>query len=138
MDGEADCVQSSQYRNKIKEFLASKVRECEKIIQKRKIKNKTIKILYTSFIATSIVGSSVVVLLSSLSIPPIAIGCVSALTTITSALSIKFNLQDKKNKLEHNIQNLNKIRDKLDYVISCNGDLTEEECNEILREFRVL
>lgn len=126
------------YRNKVKEFLSSKLGECERIIAKRKRKNKSVKILYISLITTSIVGSSVVILLSSLTVPPIAIGCVSGLTTITSALSIKFNLQDRKNKLERSIQNLQKIKDKLDYVISCNGNLTNEECDEILKQFRIL
>ena len=126
------------YRNKVKEFLSCKLGECERIITKRKKKNRTIKISYISLITASIVGSSAAILLSSLTVPPIAIGCVSGLTTITSALSIKFNLQDRKNKLEHSIQNLHKIKDKLDYVISCNGNLTEEECDEILKQFRIL
>jgi len=47
-------------------------------------------------------------------------------------LSVKFNLQDRKNTLERNIQELNKIKDRLDYIISCNGDVSEEECKEIL------
>lgn len=94
--------------------------------------------MYFSLITTSIVGSSIVIILSSLTVPPLIIASVSGVTTITSALSIKFSLQDKKNKLEQNIQNLHKIKDKLDYVIICNGDLGEEECNEIMKQFRIL
>jgi len=71
-------------------------------------------------------------------VPPLAITCVSSIATLSSALSIKFNLKDKKNKLEKSIRELRKIKDKLDYVISCNGDLTEEKRNGILAEFRVL
>ena len=33
------------------------------------------------------------------------------------------------------IDRLNKLQAKLDYVISCNGDLTTEEYREILKEF---
>jgi len=47
-------------------------------------------------------------------------------------------LRGKKDKLERNIQELNKIKDRLDYIVSCNGDFTEEECNKILEEFRIL
>lgn len=127
-----------EYKNKIKDFLSNKLVECDKIIKKRKRKNRNIKRLYISLISISIIGSSIVIILSSLTIPPLVIASVSGLTTITSALSIKFNLQGKKNKLEQNIQQLNKIKDKLDYIISCNGDLTKEDCDNILREFRIL
>ena len=86
----------------------------------------------------SIVGSSVVAILSAFTIPPAVIPCVSGLTIASSALSIRFNLQDRKNKLNDNIQKLNRIKDKLEYIISCNGDLSEEECNNILSQFRIL
>jgi len=62
-------------------------------------------------------------------VPPIAVACISSLGTLTSVLSVKFNLRGKKDKLERKIQKLNKIKDRLDYIVSCNGDLTEEECN---------
>ena len=71
-------------------------------------------------IGTAIVASSVVAVLSSVPVPPLAITCVSSIATLSSALSIKFNLKDRKNKLEKSIQELHKIKDKLDYVISCN------------------
>lgn len=125
-------------KDKVKHFLTLKLQECENIIKKRKRKNKIIKILYYTLISTSIVGSSIVVILSSLTIPPLYAACISAAVGILTALSVKFNLQNKKNKLEKNIQELAKIKDKLDYIISCNGDVTEEECNKILNQFRIL
>jgi len=57
---------------------------------------------------------------------------------LTSALSVKFNLRGKKDTLGRNIQELNKIKDRLDYSVSYNGNLTEKECNKILEEFRIL
>ena len=33
------------------------------------------------------------------------------------------------------IEKLNKIQSMLDYVISCNGDLTQKEYQEILKDF---
>ena len=70
--------------------------------------------------------------------PPIAIACISILATLTSALSVKFNLRGKKDILERNIQEFNKIKDILHYIVSCNGSLTEEEFNKILEECRIL
>ena len=123
---------------KVKSFLQLKLEECQEVIKKRKRNNKINTVVYSVSIIVSIAGSTVAVVLSSVSGPPIAIACISGLATLTSALSIKFNLKSKKDKLERNIQELNKIKDRLHYIISCNGDLTEEECNKILEEFRVL
>jgi len=123
---------------KLKKFLQLKLEECQKLIARRRRKNRLIRIIYLASIGTAIVASSVVAVLSSVTVPPLTITCVSSTATLSSALSIKFNLKDRKNKLEKSIQALHKIKDKLDYVISCNGDLTEEKCKEILAEFRVL
>ena len=122
---------------KLQKFLQLKLEECQKLIARRR-KNRLIRIIYLTSIGTAIVASSIVAVLSSVTVPPLAITCVSSIATLSSALSIKFNLKDRKNKLEKSIRELHKIKDKLDYVISCNGDLTEEKCNEILAEFRVL
>jgi len=122
---------------KLKKFLQLKLEECQKLIARRRRKNRLIRIIYLASIGTAIVASSVVAVLSSVTVPPLTITCVSSTATLSSALSIKFNLKDRKNKLEKSIQALHKIKDKLDYVISCNGDLTEEKCKEILAEFRV-
>jgi len=123
---------------KLKKFLQLKLEECQKVIARRRRKNRLIGIIYSMSIGTAIVASSVVAVLSSVPVSPLAITCVSSIATLSSALSIKFNLKDRKNKLEKSIRELHKIKDKLDYVISCNGDLTEEKCKEILAEFRVL
>lgn len=123
---------------KVKNFLQIKLEECQDVIRKRKRNNRINKILYSVSIVVSMAGSSVAAILSSVSVPPVTIACISGLATFTSALSVKFNLGGKKDKLERNIQELNKIKDRLDYVISCNGDLSEEECNKILDEFRIL
>ena len=130
--------ESKLHNEKVKNFLQIKLEECQEVIKKRKRNNKINKIIYSVSIVVSITGSSIAVILSSVSVPPIAIACISSLATLTSALSVKFNLRGKKDKLERNIQELNKIKDRLDYIISCNGDLTEEECNKILEEFRIL
>jgi len=123
---------------KIKKFLQLKLEECQRVIARRKSKNRLIGIIYLASIGTAIVSSSVIAILSLESVPPLAIACVSSLAALSSTLSTKFNLKDRKNKLEKSIQELHKIKDKLDYIISCNGDITEEECNRMLDEFRIL
>ena len=88
---------------KVKSFLQLKLNECKEVIKKRKRKNIIINTMYTTSISISIIGSSVALILASIAIPPAAIACVSGVATLSSALSIKFNLQNRKNKLERNI-----------------------------------
>ena len=87
---------------------------------------------------TSITGSTTLSILSAYTIPPLAFGIISGSTAIIIAISLKFNIENMKIKLSKKIQNLNKIKDKLDYVITCNGNLSEDECNRILNDFRSL
>ena len=123
-------------REKLKIFLQQKIQECKVIIRKRKRKNKIVKGIYISLITISMISGTIVTIFASVSISPLTIACVSGLSTLLSALSVQFNLQNKKTKLYKNIQDLNKIKDKLDYVISCNGNLSNEDCKRILDEFR--
>ena len=87
---------------------------------------------------TAIIGSTIVSVGSALVVNPLIFCIISATTAIITAISFKFNIEDIKSKLNKKIQDLHKIKDKLDYVISCNGDLTEDECNKILNDFRIL
>jgi len=74
-----------------------------------------------------------VLVLSAVTVPTAAILCISAVNTITTSISIKFNLGDRKSKISYNIKKFNIIKDKLEYVISCNGNLSKDES-----EFRKL
>ena len=44
-----------------------------------------------------------------------------------SGLSIKMNFWAKSKKMSKLLTKLNQLQIKLDYVVSCNGDLTEDE-----------
>jgi cobalamin biosynthesis protein CobD/CbiB len=125
-------------KEKLMTFLSSKLEECKQVIKKRKRKNKIIKTIYITLMTCTISGSVVVSLLSSITVPFIAVESIAAGVAIASALSLKFNLEHKNKKLVENIQNLEKIKDKLDYVTACNGDISDEECNFILNQFRIL
>ena len=125
-------------KEKLKLFLTSKLEECKIVIKKRKRKNKLVKASYIILVTTTISGSAIVAFLTTTMVPVIAIESVAVGVAILSALSLKFNIEAKKRKLIENIQNLEKIKDKLDYVTACNGNLSDDECNFILNQFRVL
>ena len=131
-------MNEESFGDKLKVFLSNKLKECEDLIVKRKRKNKLIKILYYSLITGSIVGNATVIILTSISLPPLSVLIVSGSTGVLTTLSLKFNLQGNKAKLINNIQKLNMLKGKLDYVINCNGDLSKEECDEIIEEFSKL
>ena len=123
---------------KIKSFLTTKQTECERVIIKYKKKYKIVKVVYYSLMTTSIIGSTVLSIVSSYTVPPLVFGIISGSTAIIIAISLKFNIENMKIKLSKKIQDLSKIKDKLDYVITCNGNLSEDECNRILNDFRSL
>ena len=125
-------------REKIKSFLTAKLTECEKVIVKYKKKNKIVKVIYYSLMTTSIIGSTALSIIASYTVPPLVFGIISGSTAIIIAISLKFNIENMKIKLSKKIQDLSKIKDKLDYVITCNGNLSEDECNRILNDFRSL
>ena len=121
--------------DQVKEFLIRKLSESKALIKKLKRKrniNKTI--MYTSTIL-SIVISAITASVSLLVIPPLVIAILSVTSAILTGISARFNFQDKTIKISREIERLNKLQAKLDYVVSCNGDLTKEEYQEIIKEF---
>ena len=122
--------------DKVKSFLALKQSEYEKKIFKYKKKNRIIKALYVTSIIISLT-SSLVVSTSMLGIPAIIITILGTTGALSTSLSVKFNLKGTKTKIEKTIINLNKIKSKLEYIINCNGEVSEEEYLEILKEFEL-
>ena len=126
------------HKEELKKLLADQLNDCKLTIQKRKRKIKIIKIAFYSLIGTATVGSSVVILLSSFFAPSIVIGVLSTVVTLSTVLSIKFNLESKMQKLGQNIQSLNGIKNRLAYLKACNGNLTEHEYKIILESLQSL
>ena len=124
---------------KLKSFLTKKLKEAEKKIRKVKRKHKIIKYLYgTSVVVSVLLSSGVAAVTTFLGLPllpTIIITVFSTTSAITTTLSTKLNLKAKKDELQNVANALNKIRNKLDYVLTCNGNLTEEEYALILKEF---
>ena len=121
---------------KVKEYLGRKLTNCRTELIKLKRKKKRFHILYVSTVVSSIIISTTVASLTSMiSIPIIVITILSASSAILTGVSARFNFQDKKYEINNLIERLNKIQAKLDYVISCNGNLTKEEYQKILKDF---
>src|SRR5271165_3057429 len=127
------------YSDKVKLFLCKKLQESEIKINKIKKNRRILKALYGTPVVVSVILSTGVAAVTTLCglplIPTIIITIFSSTSAITTTLSTKFNLKGKKEHLNIVIENLNKIRNKLDYVLSCNGNLTEAEYKSILNKF---
>ena len=119
------------YKEKAKAFLEKRLKEYEKKIIKMKRKRKAVKVAFASCISLSVFSSTVCASLTAL-IPPVAISILTAGGALAAAVSLKFNLKDKKQELNSAICKLERIRKNIDYIISCNGDFTEKEFKEIV------
>ena len=124
-------------RENIKLFLDNKLIDCKAKIKKMKRKRKVIKAIYVTTIVLSISASTVVSVLA-LSLPlltPAIIVNIAGVGALATAISIKFNLKDKKEELNNEISRLGRLQQEMNYVVTCNGNLTEEEINRIIKEF---
>ena len=117
---------------KTKLYLMKKLNEIEQKIKKTKKKKKILQVIGGVVILGSMSAS---VLIASLAFPPIAVTSLSITSAILSGISMKFNLTGKGRKISKLMGKLNKLKIKLDFVISCNGDLTEADYQSILRDF---
>ena len=121
---------------KVKTFLGRKLAESQTKLKKLKRKRKIIKISYCTLVILSVTTSGVVVSLTSFAgVPIIAITILSTFSGILTALSAKFNLENRKIEMNKLIEKLSILQSKLDYVVSCNGDLTQDEYKQILLDF---
>ena len=83
------------YKEKTKVFLAKRLKEYEKKIIKMKRKRKAVKVAFAFCISSSVVSSTVCASLTAI-IPPVAISVLTAVGALAAAVSLKFNLKDKK------------------------------------------
>jgi hypothetical protein len=124
---------------KAKEFLTRKLEELQKKVIKLKRKRKIVKILYYSSIILSVTLSGLLSALAGLSMLPVyIIPILSTTSGILTALSAKFNLQNKKIEINRAIDKISKIQVNLDYIISCNGDFTKEDYDKLISEMSIL
>ena len=129
-------MDTSMLSNKLKDYLTRKLEELNAKIAKVKKKRKIIKILYYTITILSITISAILASVSlAAAVPAFAITVLSTTSAILTAISTKFDFQTKTIEIEKDSQKLNKLNNKLDYVISCNGNLSPEEYKDIMNEF---
>src|SRR5207244_6967942 len=113
---------------KVKTFLGRKLAESQTKLKKLKRKRKNLKILYYTLVILSVTTSGVVVSLTSFAgVPIIAITILSTFSGILTALSVKFNLENRKIEMNKLREKLSILQSKLDYVVSYNGDVTQDD-----------
>ena len=117
---------------KTKLYLTKKLSEIEIKLKRSKKKKIIVQTLGSILIIGSMTAS---ILISSLTFPPLVVTSLSITSAIMSGASIKLNFSAKSKKISKLLTKLNKLQIKLDYVVSCNGDLTEAEYQSILRDF---
>ena len=121
---------------KSKKYLNKKLEDCQRKLTKLKGKRKLNKTLYIVTVLLSIVTSAVVSVISSMTmVPVIVISVLAAFSAMFTGISARFNFHDKKTEIKGLIDRLNRIKSKLEYVITCNGDLTQADYERILSEF---
>ena len=113
-------------------YLTKKLAEIERKLKRSKKK----KVIIQTIGSILIIGSmSASVLIASLAFPPIIVTSLSITSAIMSGASIRMNFSAKSKKISKLLTKLNKLQIKLDYVVSCNSDLTEAEYQSMLRDF---
>ena len=133
MDDHIDCDSLS---NKVKMFLTRKLEEKRAAIHKLKRKRQVTKALYYTTTLSSIIVSTVLAGLSTIiGFPSMVITILSITSAVLTSISVKFSLQDRSSRLNTEIAKLNRLIAKFDFVVSCNGNLTQEAYSQILTEF---
>ena len=102
----------------------------------KKIKNKIKIINVISISITTILILSIMA--STLILAPTVISILSVISASLIGIDSKFKFQKKTFEKKEFIDKLNKIPIKLEYINSCNGNLTEEEYNKIFEEFNTV
>ncbi len=66
-------------------------------------------------------------------IPAAVVTTLSDLSGILTGISAKLNLQDKSVEIRRLIDKLTKLNQTIDYVVTCNGNLTQSEYERLLK-----
>ena len=132
----ADETDGIKLSTKMKLFLERRMNDLEIDIKKLKRKRKIIKILYYTSITLSVIISAILAtIVGFVTLPVYIIPILSTTSAVLTALSIRFNLQNKQQEINVMINKLSKLQKTLDYIVSCYGNLTQEKLNKIISEF---
>lgn len=111
---------SEEEKEKVKNYLNNRLKECEQNIQRLTRKYRTVKILFATTMIITITSSAVIAGLSSTVLPPLGITILGIVGTLSGALSVKFNLKKRKTRLQDAKRESNAIKNEWQYVITCN------------------
>jgi len=120
------------HSDKLKILLESKELNCCNAIKKLKKRSKII-----SYFSAGISISTIFILTllaSSVVLPTICISVLSIISATLTAIDCKFKLEFKSTEMFQHIEKLNKIRLKLEYINTCNGNLTDREYEDLFRD----
>ena len=124
--------EDSSLSEKAKTFLEKQLHEYEDKIKILKRKRKTVKIAFTTFITTSIICSTICAGLVGFPVPAVVISILSTTGALSTAISMRFKLKRKQNELNRIIEQLNKTKRQIDYIISSNGMFSEKDYKQII------
>lgn len=103
-------------------------------IKRVKKKRRVIKIIYIVTVVSSIACSAIAGTIATLSgLPVMIIPIFSITSAVLTGISFRFNFKSKKEELVKLLENLSYINNTLDYVISTNGHMTEENHKDIIK-----
>ena len=122
--------------DKLKILLRDKELQCQTKIKKFKKRMKIMKIISVSISVSTIIILAVTA--SSLILSPLVVSILSTVSASLLGIDLKFKFENKTGENKRLIDKLSKIQNKLEYVNSCNGDMTEQEYLDIFKEFNTV
>jgi hypothetical protein len=123
-------------REKIKNFLRCKINEMKKEIKCLKLKNLAVQCIHGGLITVSVASAALITILAPLGVTVIVLGLVTSTAAISSSISMKFHFKRKHEKLNNLIKQISILKDQLDYIVECNSELSDEQCRNMLQDFR--
>ena len=124
---------------KARVYLVRKLQEMQVKLTKLKRKRKIIKILYYLIITLSIsINTVMITLLVTVGLPIYVLPILSVSSAILTGVSTKFNFEEKKIEISKTIDKIHKIKEKIDYIISCNGTFSVDEFKQIISDISIL
>jgi len=121
---------------KLKNFLRCKINEMKKEIKCLKLKNWAVQCIHGGLITVSVASAALITILVPLGVTVIVLGLVTSTAAISSSISMKFHFKKKHEKLSNLIKQISILKDQLDYIVECNSELSDEQCRNMLRDFR--
>jgi hypothetical protein len=125
-----------EWGGKTKDYLIQKKLNTTLAIEKLKKKRHRIKVIYIVVITSSIVLSSTSAIIAVITGLPVFVVPILALSSaILTGITVRFNFQVKKEEIKRLITEKKRIENALEYIITTNGNTTEEEFKKIINDF---